>query len=141
MNSNLPAINPYAPSAYLGMREVLPEYTPETFAYTYDVVLTANQVLSDSKSTDTDSDFIWQAITIPLATGSFTLRLGDSRMYYLSDSRIASTIYTANDPYPIVPALIIPAGGRIVIDIADTSGAGNTIQIVFLGAKRYPKRR
>ena len=140
MNTNTPAINPYAPAAYLGMREVTPEYKMESFDYVYDVTLTANQVLTDSKSIDTDSDFIWQAVSIGLNTGAFTLRLGDSRMYYLSDSRIASAIFTANDPYPLVPALIIPAGGRITIDIADTSGAGNTIQLIFRGTKRYPNR-
>jgi len=133
-------INPYAPAAYLGMREVTPEYDFQAFDYVYDVTLTASQILTDQKSIDPDADFVWEAVSIALNSGTFTLRLGDSRLYYLSDARIASAIYIANDPYPLMPPLVIPAGGRITIDIADTSVASNTIQLLFRGAKRYNRR-
>lgn len=133
-------INTYAPAAYIGLRGDNTEFQLTEFAYVYNVVLTASQSLQDNKSIDPDADFILEAISIPLATGAFTFRYSDSRLYWTSDSQIASVIYTAIDPYPVAPPLIIPAGGRIGIDLTDTSVATNTIQIVFRGAKRYQSR-
>lgn len=132
-----PLVNVYAPAPYLGMREVSPQFEISHFDYVYDGVISASGTLSDQKSIDPDADFIWEAVTVASSTGTFDVRFADSRLYYLSDTRIASGVLTANDPYPIMPALIIPAGGRITLDFLDTSAAQNTVQLVFRGAKRY----
>jgi len=145
-------INTFAPSAYLGLRDGpwgmgdVTQTSPKSewqiteFGYVYNVTLTALQQLQDNKSVDPDADFLLEAVSIGSSTGIFEFRYSDSRLYWTSDARIASAIYVAQDPYPTAPPLVIPAGGRIGIDIADTSNAGNTIQIIFRGAKRYQNR-
>jgi hypothetical protein len=35
------------------------------------------------------------------------------------------------------PEVIFPSGGKIGIDLIDTSNATNTIQMLFYGVKRY----
>lgn len=110
------------------------------FDYPYDVILTALQSLPDqSIATTDDADFAWRAIVINVQTGAFNIRFSDSQGYYLSNSYIASAnlIGDAASPFPIFPELLIPAGGRIGIDIADTSNAPNTIQLLARGVKRY----
>ena len=65
-----------------------------------------------------------------------------------SPTQRAPTSQTASWPQPTskgmhhhptcdFPASLIPAGGRIGIDIQDTSGAQNTIELLFRGVKRY----
>jgi hypothetical protein len=39
--------------------------------------------------------------------------------------------------WPMFPEIVIPAGGRIGIDIQDLSAAPNTVQLAFRGVKRY----
>lgn len=135
------APNPYAPQSYNGLMDASPlGYVDVDFTYTYDVVLTALQVLNDqSVQTTNDADFAWRAIVIAFATGSFNVRFSDSQGFYLSNGLIASAnlIGDAASPYPIFPEILIPAGGRIGVDIVDTSNAGNTIEILFRGVKRY----
>lgn len=136
-----PQINPLAPPAYNGLPDNSPEgYVDVDFSYVYDVVLTANQVLTDQAvSTMNDADFAMRAVFISYSTGTFNVRFSDSQGYYLSNGLIASAnlLGDASSPMPIWPEILIPAGGRIGIDITDTSGAGNTIEIVFRGVKRY----
>ena len=130
-------LNPYAPPAYSGLREVSPQFKFETFVYSYQVVLTALQVLTNQQKTiEPYADFVLQAISIPSSTGTFEFRYSDSRLYWTSDARLPSTLYTGQDPYPVSPSLVVPAAGRIGIEIADTSAAGNTIVILFHGANR-----
>jgi hypothetical protein len=133
--------NPYAPPSYIGLNNVSPEgWVDIDFTYPYDVVLQANQFLRDqSVSTTNDADFIARAIVIGFATGSFNIRWTDSQSMYLSNGMIASAnlLGDASSPYPIFPELIIPAGGRIGIDIQDTSNGTNTIEILWRGVKRF----
>jgi hypothetical protein len=79
---------------------------------------------------------------ISAATGSFKVRWADSRQYQTANVRIASQNLSTDGaaPYVISPELILPANGRIVLDLEDTSGAQNTIQLVFRGAKLFRKR-
>jgi hypothetical protein len=134
-------VNPYAPPAYNGFEDASPKgYVDVDFTYPYDVVLTALQFLRDqSISTTNDADFAWRAIVIALATGAFNVRFSDSQGFYLSNGMIASAnlIGDAASPYPVFPEILIPAGGRIGIDIQDTSNAQNTIEILCRGVKRY----
>lgn len=133
--------NPLAPDAVNGMNNASPPNTVDVdFSYVYDVVLTASQFLQNqSVATTNDADFEWRATVISFSTGSFNVRFSDSQGYYLSNSLVASAniLGDASSPDPVFPGILIPAGGKIGIDIQDTSGSGNTIQIVFRGVKRY----
>jgi hypothetical protein len=133
--------NPYASPGDNGLNPAAPEsYVDVDFTYPYDVVLTGNQFLRDqSISTTNDADFAWRAIVIASMTGSFNIRFADSQGYYLSNGLIASAnlLGDAASPFPVFPEILIPAGGRIAIDIQDTSGGTNTIQLLCRGVKRY----
>lgn len=135
------APNPYAPPVYNGLMDASPQgYVDVDFTYPYDVVLTANQFLRDqSISTTNDADFAWRGLVIAYSTSSFNVRFSDSQGFYLSNGMIASAniIGDAASPFPIFPEILIPAGGRIGIDIQDTSNAQNTIELLARGVKRF----
>lgn len=128
--------NRFSPPAYLGLRGD-PGYRIDTYDYVFNITLTANQITQGQQSIDTDSDFLWEAVRVSSATGAFNVQFTDARRYQLSDGYLPSSIYTGADPYALGNALVEPAGGRFLINLQDTSGAENTIQIVFIGAKRY----
>jgi hypothetical protein len=150
-------LNPDAPAGYTDVDftytydvvltgdQVLPGQQVSTttdvdFTYTYDVVLTASQVLPGQQvSTTTDADFAIRAIVVATSTGSFSIKFYDSQNYALSNDYVASSniLGDASSPFPVFPEVLIPAGGRIGIDIEDTSGDDNTIEILFRGVKRY----
>ncbi len=134
-------VNPFAPPSYNGFNDNSPlGFIDVDFTYPYDVTLTANQFLRDqSISTTNDADFSWRATVIAFSTGAFNVRFADSQGYYLSNGMIVSAniLGDAASPYPIVPEILIPAGGRIGIDIQDTSGSTNVIQLLCRGVKRY----
>jgi hypothetical protein len=133
--------NPFASPMDNGLNNASPlNYTDVDFTYVYDVVLTANQFLRDqTMPTTNDADFVWRATVMAVNTGSFNIRFADSQGYYLSNGVIANANLQgdAASPYPTFPEIVIPAGGRIGIDIQDTSGETNTIEILFRGVKRY----
>ena len=132
--------NPYAPAAYQGLAGGVEQARgpcPRSFSYVFDQVLVANQALATFKAMDNEADFIWWGTWVSRFTGAFTVRFADGNMRYLSDAQLVSAglSFDPSAPYPTFPQVIIPAGGRIGIDITDISGGGNTIQIVFAGAK------
>lgn len=133
--------NQLAAQSYQGFNDASPlGFIDVDFSYVYDVVLTGNQFLRDqSISTTNDADFAWRGIVVAVSTGAFNIRFSDSQGFYLSNGMIASAnlIGDAASPWPMFPEILIPAGGRIGVDIQDTSGAGNTIEIVCRGVKRY----
>jgi hypothetical protein len=133
--------NPFAPPSYGGLNDASPDgFVDVDFTYTYDVALTASQFLRDQTvSTTNDADFEWRALVMALFTGSFNVRFADSQGYYLSNGMIANAnlVGDAASPYVVYPGILIPAGGRIGIDIQDTSADANTIEILFRGVKRY----
>ena len=134
--------NPYASPAANGISQarVPGGYKDQCFDYPFDIVLTALQLQNAQVSINNDSDFVWRAIVVNSFTGAFSVRFSDSDFYFLSSAPIvnANLQCDAASPYPMFPEIIIPSGGRIGIDIADLSNAGNTIQLLFRGVKRYP---
>lgn len=136
----MPMLNPLAAPAANGVMSAAPYgCIDQSFNYVYPVNLTANQLLSNqSVSILTEPDFLLRGLLFT-TTGAFSLRLQDGQQYYLSNDLIlsANLLGTAGDPFPIFPEVFYPAGGKIVLDIQDTSGAGNTGQIIFIGASRY----
>lgn len=133
-------LNPIAPVSVQG---IPPGSTLDmSFAYPFSFSLTANQLLQGSVvSILTDADFLWRGLLF-VSDGNFSVRFQDGQQYYLSPQMIYSTNLpnTAGDPFPIVPEVFYPAGGRITIDIQDLSGSTNTGQLLFIGANRFRLR-
>jgi hypothetical protein len=135
-------VNPLAPPAYNGLSGDYPNgYVDVDFTYVYNIALTANQFLRDQVlALSTDADFVWRALISSSSTGVYAVRFSDSQGYYLSNGMIpnANFLYgTVPIPYPIFPEIVLPAGGRIGIDIQDLSAAPNAVEITFRGVKRY----
>lgn len=137
-------MNPFGTPVLNGVNaaEQFPEgYIDVDFTYVYDVTLTALQQLRDQAvPIHVDSDFALRAVILAINTGAFSIRFSDSQGYYLSSGFILSGNFLSGSvpyPYPIFPELLLPAGSRLGIEINDLSNAGNTIQILFRGAKRY----
>jgi hypothetical protein len=136
------AINPFAPPAYNGLIGGYPAgYVDVDFTYVYDVVLTALQQLRDqSVPIMSDADFEWRALIQATATSTYSIRFSDSQGYYLSNGFLLNNnflVATMPIPFPVSPGVLFPMGGRIGIDITETGGVINTIQLLFRGVKRY----
>lgn len=135
---------PFAPAHLIGLGDASPAPTPypdQSYDIPYDIVLTANQQLLDSKPIERDADFVWRAIVIAAATSQlFKVQFDVNGRDRLSPSQILAANYQSDpsSPYALWPEWTVPAGGRIGIFITDLSGAGNTIEIVFRGCKRTP---
>jgi len=134
-------INPYAPPAYNGMLDATPAgYVDVDFKIPFDVVLAANQESPNlARDVPTDADFIWRATIASVQTGEYSVQFKDSQGYEFSNGLIHRINISASAIAPSVNGheIVIPAGGQIGIHILDLSGAPNTIQILFLGVKRY----
>lgn len=135
-------MNQYAPPAYNGLAgDPPPGFVDVDFSYVYTVSLQANQFLRDqSLNVQTDADFLWRALMVTSNTGAFNVRFSDSQGYYLSNSQLNFLNFFLGAqaiPWPVFPQLVIPAGGRVGIDIQDLSAAPNTVELTFRGAKRY----
>lgn len=133
--------NPFAPVAFAGLMPAAPDGTiDKPFVYPYDVTLTSNQtLLNQSVPIMTDADFYLRGIYISTAMSTFSFRWSDSNSYFFSAGLIASAGFStfAGQPFPVVPEIFFPAGGKIGIDIQDTSGSSNAVEICFAGVKRF----
>lgn len=113
------------------------QHYEEPSALTFDIALTANQNLpSQALNLDSDGDFVLKALC-GSQTGAYSvrIRLPNGRYFPSTYARNVNIIGTAQFPVPVEPSVVFPAGAQIVLDLIDLSGAGNTIQIVFYGAK------
>ena len=118
------------------------QYHLEPAIYVYDVALLASQqLLSQPRGIDGDSDFEWLALA-GTSTGTF-----DVNVQLASGRRIANAwvnsvniVGTAQFPVALPVAALFPRSGAINIDIRDTSGAPNTVQLIFIGRKLFPVR-
>jgi hypothetical protein len=87
---------------------------------------------------DADFQAIW---LIASSTGPFTCRFGDGATGRFFMSRPVNNVNlfgTALQPFPMLPPYVWKRQGSISLDLTDTSGAPNTIQIVFSGKKIFP---
>ncbi len=139
-NQSYRTLNPFASMATNGLMQHPPRsYVDLPFNYVFTIALTANQVVNGAQQAiDTDADFMWRALCFS-STGIFRVRFSDSQAFFLSNALIDS-LNLSNDgssPYVIFPEMPFPKGSRIGIDITDTSGNPNTVQLDFIGAKRY----
>jgi len=133
--------NQFSPVGYAGLPNGAPSgFVDKPFSYVYDVTLTALQaLLNQSIPIQTDSEFYLRGIYVSASTGTFTFRYSDANNYYFSDAQILNQNYStfAGQPAVVLPEVWYPAGGKLSIDITDTSGAPNLVEIVFIGVKRY----
>lgn len=131
--------SPYASPAANGIREAAWKYEPKAFDYVFDITLGASQTGSFQQGIHTDSDFAWRGLVIN-STGAFSVQFSDSDWFDLSSGQLLSNVIQGDpsSPYPIFPEIIIPAGGRIGMEVTELSGAQNVIQFLFRGAKRFP---
>lgn len=107
--------------------------------YVFTQVLTANQNLPDlTQFIDGDSDFMLVSIH-GKSTGSYNINIKDHAVkpIYSSSADASLVVGTAQLPCRVRPALFYPAAGKIGISLQDTSGAGNTVQLVFTGIKKF----
>jgi hypothetical protein len=110
----------------------------------YDYALPPVALLGNASNTvgiviDADADFqaIW---LIASSTGTFNARFGDAATgrYFMSGLIANVNLFgTALAPFPMLPPYVFKRQGSITIDLTDTSGAPNTIQIVFSGKKIF----
>lgn len=133
-------LNPITPPAFQGLDPAAPTgFVDVSFDYVYTINLTASQLLQGQVvSIFTEADFVWRGLVFT-STGNFSVQFQDGQGYYLSSDLVFSTNMpnTAGDPWPRFPEILYPAGGRIYLNIQDTSAAPNVGQILFIGANRY----
>lgn len=109
----------------------------EPAALPLNVTLTASQEkLNQGTLTDGDGDFVLLGLA-GTQTGAYSIRfrLPSGRYWPTAYAKNANVIGTAQFPVPIEPGLVYKAGEMISVDIKDESGAGNTVQLVFIGKK------
>lgn len=133
---------PYAPAHLLGLGDSSPQgapYPDQSYDIPVNITLTALQALNTAQIIERDADYVWRGIILNFQTGIYQVRFDINGWYLLSNGQILNANMQSDPsaPYPIFPELVVPAGGRIGIFITDLSNAGNTIQIVFRGVKRF----
>jgi hypothetical protein len=134
-------------SVYPGMGQVeqppVPSFYEETFQYVFQISLTSNQVVKEQRQTiDRDADFIWTAIW-GTQTGAYSIQFRDAQGRIMSSGEVrnVNAVGTAQFPVPLMKPRIIPGGGFITMNLTELSGAGNTIELVFGGFKRFKTAR
>lgn len=134
--------NPYAPAAYMGLSgdpaPSQPQYREDPFDYVFNTTLAANAFVQLQQTIETDADFRWKALVVTTKTGEFEVQFSDTRQYFFSNTYMHSLGLSTDPGNPTSlggKGIVIAAGGRIGINLHDLSGAPNTIQIVFRGAK------
>lgn len=109
----------------------------EPHAIPYDVTLSGSQeLLQQGVFIDSDGDFILKGI-VGSQSGAYSIRFRLPSGRYWPNGYVKNTnlIGTAQFPVPVEPNVVFPAGSKVAIDIKDTSGSSNTIQILLIGSK------
>lgn len=118
------------------------QYYPEPGAEPFDVSLLASEAKRDlSQFFGRDHDFLVTGLC-GTQTGAYTVQfiLPGGRQLSSALINYANIIGTAQFPVSLWPAVRVPAGAKIGINITDTSAVANTVQIVFLGVRLFKTR-
>jgi hypothetical protein len=117
-----------------------PIYAEEPCMYTYQVVLAAGQSLKNQNvPIDVDSDFLLTGIH-GTRTGPFNVnyKLPSGRSFSNVAVQDTNLIGTANQPAAIGPSALYNRGTvGPTLEIQDTSGAANTLELCFSGIRRF----
>lgn len=121
-------------------------YIERFWTYTSIVTLTANQQGIFRIVLDGEADWLMKLATRS-STGGFRIRLGtsESGIWFSGagivqgggNDRVLDSLMFGNGqfPFPIVPHIYYPRSASVIMDLQDTSGAGNTIEFAFHGSK------
>lgn len=115
-----------------------PAYIPETHFSVFDKALLAAQELKDQSQFFADDCEVEILALHGTQTGTFQLQLQKPNGRWLSSSYVNNTniVGTAASPFVFPRSIIVPPKAKIGINIKDTSGAGNTVQLVFTCLRR-----
>lgn len=136
------APTPFTPPAVTGLNDTSPPgFIDVHFEYTFDAQMLAAASWRDQQvPIENDADFVWRGIVYTnIIAGAFNARFKDHQGYDLSSGMVSNGNISSepSSPTPIFPELVIPAGGRIGIDIDNVAGIPIFIQFKFIGVKRY----
>lgn len=123
------------------VQDVDPFY-PEAGVYNLDITLTANQEVTDAGVfLDGDSDFELLSIS-GSSTAAYNIRLRTPRgkSYPQTYCKHSNLVGSAAFPTPLETPWRFPSTGKISVDLRDTSGASNTIQLLFRGRRLFRTR-
>lgn len=110
--------------------------------YVLNVSLTANQVANRQPvQIDPDSDFELHGI-VGSSTSTYTLTIRHYNGRAMQSAQVKNTnlVGTPSAPSPLLVPSVYPAGSVLSVDLTDTSGAGNDVQLIFKGVRRYRSR-
>jgi hypothetical protein len=110
--------------------------------YVYKRVLTANENSPDlTQFIDGDSEF--QLVSIHgSSTGAYNINVkaNNGKPIYSASADAKNVVGTAQLPVRVRPSLYFPPAGKIGISLQDTSGAPNTVELIFTGIRRFVTR-
>lgn len=121
----------------------------QPYTYPYQYSLTSGQTnFQDTVTISNDADFVLQGLSIPRSDGLFSLQISDSRLYFLSQTALLSTLFSTDpaSPWPFIGdydtdteagGIWFPAGGRINLVLNELATISNTGEMWFIGAKRF----
>lgn len=116
-----------------------PSYVEEPANYVFNFAIAANTHYGRVPvNIDRDSDFLLTGLN-GSSNGSYTLnfRLPSGRLIASAEIQNTNFVGTANQPTAIGPPPIYRAGSTgPELDLTDTSGAVNMIQLIFSGIRR-----
>ena len=117
-----------------------PGYYYESAILAFDKVLALSaEYLNQAVSLDGDADFMLEQLAAIYTSSSFQVRFKAPNGRPLSNAYINALNLIGTGQFPVyLPAPVwYPAGGQIGLDIKETSGSQNTIQIALIGIKRF----
>jgi len=131
-------INPLGEAVMNGYN-VVPcgNYRDQAFFYAGTFALTASQTIFNQLiSIDTDADYIVNGVVV--STNSVDLQFTDSENYTLSNDFLPASSFSANfgSPFPIFPAILLPAGGKFGLNLRNATVVAVTVTVFLVGFKR-----
>lgn len=114
-------------------------YKEKWFQYSTDrQSLSANQQQQYSVRIQSDSDFLCQKI-VASSTSTFTVQITDTatnKLWFSSAANSANLVGTAQRPFYMLKPRLIPANANLIVQLTDTSGSSNTVELVLEGYKQ-----
>ena len=108
------------------------------FMYVGDVTLTALQNLPGAITIQIlDHSFKW-VFAVATSTGTFqsTVKYGQQKRPFMNSPVNNANFWgTAQNPFPLLTPFVFSKRGTIIVDLVDTSNAGNKIELAFIGVE------
>lgn len=109
------------------------------YQYSASVVLAANGSGSAITRIDADADFLVRKV-VGNRTGAYTLQISDSAAADTWEDQLvsdANAVGTAQYPYLLSKPRLVGRNSTLSVNFNDVSGSGNTVQLIYEGAKIY----